>query len=89
MAKFQVGEFYKSTTRIFLQEAPIVGFILILIFIYTSCILKCIYDRKKNHNCHMMLSIFISGYLFHILCEYSGVNTWYSKDYCEIIPNTE
>ena len=89
MAKFQVGEFYKPVTKVCLIEAPIVGVILILIFIFTSCILKCIYDRKENHNCHMMFSIFISGYLFHILCEYTGVNTWYSKDYCEIIPNTE
>jgi len=89
MAKFQVGEFYKSETRIFLKEAPIVGFILILIFIFTSCILKYIYDRKKNHNIHMILSVFISGYLFHLACEYSGLNVWYSKDYCEIIPNTK
>ena len=91
MAEFKFGEYYKSGTRIFLKEATIVGFILILIFIFTSCILKCIlkciYDRKKNHNFHMILSIFISGYLFHLACEYSGLNVWYSKDYCEIIPN--
>jgi hypothetical protein len=77
MAEIKFGEFYKPVTKVCLIEAPIVGVILILIFIYTSCILKCIYDRKKNHNFHMILSIFISGYLFHILC-----------DYCEIIPNT-
>ena len=89
MAEFKFGEYYKSGTRIFLKEATIVGFILILIFIFTSYILKYIYDSKENHNFHMILSIFISGYLFHLACEYSGLNVWYSKDYCEIIPNTK
>ena len=85
MAKFQVGEFYKSETRILVQEAPIVGFVLILIFLFISCLLSCSCNTKINKN--MILSTFISGYIFHVLCEYTGVNVWYSKDYYEIIPN--
>ena len=38
---------------------------------------------KKNQNACMIYSVLISGMLFHILCEYTGVNTWYSRDYCE------
>lgn len=28
---------------------------------------------------------FIAGFLFHIICEYTGVNVWYAKEYCKIL----
>jgi hypothetical protein len=87
MAEIKLGEFYKSKTRIFF-EVLIVGILLVLLFLLPLGLLNLIPLLKKNHNIHMMLSVFISGMLFHLACEYSGVNVWYSKDYCEIIPNT-
>ncbi len=30
--------------------------------------------------------IFITGAVFHLLCEWSGVNVWYAKNYCSILP---
>lgn len=86
MAEFKFGEFYKTSKKIFLIEAPIVGTILVVLFLLILVLSNFITWFKENHNVHMMLSVFISGILFHILCEYSGVNAWYSKDYCDIIP---
>ena len=88
MAEFKFGEFNKSIAKVCLAEAPVVGILLVVLFLLILVLLNFIPLFKENHNIHMMLSVFISGYLFHILCEYTGVNTWYSKDYCEILTPT-
>lgn len=85
MAEFKIGEFHKAPKKIFLIEAPIVGTLLMILFSLILVLSNFITWFKENHNIHMMLSVFVSGILFHILCEYSGVNAWYSKDYCEIL----
>ena len=85
MTEFKIGEFYKPVAKVCLVEASIVGILLVVLFLLTLVLLNLIPLLKKNHNIHMMLSVFISGMLFHIICEYSGVNAWYSKDYCDII----
>ena len=85
MTEFKFGEFYKPIAKVCLVEAPVVGTLLVVLFSLILVLLNFIPLFKENHNIHMMLSVFISGYLFHILCEYTGVNTWYSKDYCEIL----
>jgi hypothetical protein len=28
-----------------------------------------------------LVAVFISGALFHVICEYSGVNAWYARTY--------
>jgi membrane protein YqaA with SNARE-associated domain len=35
-------------------------------------------DWNKNHI--MESSLFVTGFLIHILCEHSGVNRWYCKN---------
>jgi len=32
-------------------------------------------------------TLFIVGALFHLLCEYTGVNVWYAKNYCKLLSN--
>ena len=88
MAEFKFGENYKSSKNILLTEAPVVGILLVVLFSLILVLLNFITWFKENHSVHMMLSVFLSGILFHILCEYSGINTWYSKNYCEIIPKS-
>jgi hypothetical protein len=65
----------KSVTNIFF-EALIVGILLILVY-------NPIYYLLKDYNNNFIL--FLSGFLFHILCEYSGVNIWYVNDYKKIL----
>lgn len=83
MAEFKWYENKKSYGQIFLIEAPIVGFALVLLFLSILFLLNFSTWFKKNHTVHMILSVLLSGMIFHILCEYTGVNTWYSRDYCE------
>ena len=33
---------------------------------------------NKNHI--MEISLFFTGFILHILCEYSGINKWYCKN---------
>lgn len=83
MANFLFHENKKTFVQIFAIEVPIVGGVLVSLFIVILLLLNFISVLKENHTVHMMLSVLLSGMIFHILCEYTGVNTWYSRDYCE------
>jgi hypothetical protein len=65
----------KDILRI-LFEALIVGLLLILVYNPINYILKG-YDNN--------LILFISGSIFHIICEYTGINLWYVEDYNKIL----
>jgi hypothetical protein len=66
----------KSFINIFF-EACIVGIILVLLI----SMLNYIFSNYKNS----YLIFFISGYLFHLICEYLGINKWYSLEYCKLL----
>jgi hypothetical protein len=36
--------------------------------------------KKWNKNHVMEISLFITGALIHLLCEFSGINRWYCKN---------
>ena len=88
MTKLVFGEYYKPIPKVVGIEAPIVGIVLVVLFIGVLVLTNYISYLKNNHMIQMIISVLLSGMIFHILCEYTGVNVWYSKDYCEIIQKT-
>lgn len=61
-----------------LFEAVIVGFGLAILYE----IVKMVIAPKEKAN---YLLLFVSGVIFHLLCEYTGVNQWYSIKYCKLV----
>lgn len=57
-------------------EAVVVGIFLIL-FVKS---IRYIYEPKDE-----MIILFLAGFLFHIAFEYSGINLWYSLEYCKLV----
>lgn len=66
-------------------ETLFVGFWLIVLFIIILSLTSHIDALQKDHSKHMILSVFLSGGLFHLICEITGLNVWYSKNYCKIL----
>ena len=64
-------------------ETLFVGILLTFLFLILLFITNPF--LKNNHMIQMLLSVFLSGGIFHILCEYTGINIWYSKQYCDIV----
>jgi hypothetical protein len=58
-------------------EGIVVGILLICMYNIIDIILGVNYNQ--------MIKLFISGFMFHILCEIFGVNIWYVKEYNKYI----
>ena len=69
---------------IVLFEALFIGIILVVIVnIVKSTILQYIPNFSGNKiNIELLL---ISGIIFHLLFEYTGLNKWYSIQYCKLL----
>ncbi len=61
-------------------EAVVVGALLIAFVFGVQMIVL-----RTSYKIPFAAVIFISGALFHIVCEYTGVNMWYSKKYCQLM----
>jgi hypothetical protein len=61
-----------------LIEAAVVGVCLI-------AIVKIVRIVTEKWSLSEMLILFISGFVFHIICEYTGVNKWYAVEYCKLL----
>lgn len=61
---------------IVLIEAIVIGILLVLLFNTIKSIIP---------GYSLIVYLFITGSVFHILCEISGINLWYVKNYVEIL----
>jgi hypothetical protein len=65
-------------TSTVLKEALFVGLFLLIIFAIFDFILP-----ESEHKIH--INLILSGILFHLGFEYTGLNQWYSLEYCKLI----
>jgi len=72
-----------------IKEAIIVGIATVLIGQFVGFTISKLMNtkgslrsecKKWNKNHIMELSLFFTGVLIHLLCEYFGVNKWYCKN---------
>lgn len=70
-----------------LIEAIVVGIILVIVASLVGIIVGKFMSveldemcKKWNKNHIMEITLFISGVLVHLLCEYLGINKWYCKN---------
>lgn len=62
--------------KLVLIEAIIVGLFLVVLYFIIDKVLP-----KQN----MYIKLFVSGLLFHIIFEYTGLNVYYVKEYSKLI----
>jgi len=74
----------KKTLNAVLIEAVVVGILLILMIkLVQRYLLDYIPDFSGKKD--SIEVIFVSGFLLHIIFEYTGKNLWYSKEYCKLL----
>jgi len=64
-----------------LVEAIVVGILLVFVYNIVDLVLG-IYKLEDKIGLYIL---FFSGFIFHILCEITGINLWYVNDYNKYI----
>jgi hypothetical protein len=64
-------------------EASVVGACLIILVYILKRYVDYIPDFTGRRSDVELL--FVVGFVFHILFEYTGINLWYSKEYCKLL----
>ena len=73
--KFNLKDVSKKDPQLVFYEAGVVGLILVVLYSVLSYILPRDFIFKH------ILVLFISGALFHLIFEYTGLNLWYVQNY--------
>lgn len=76
------NDIIKKKVSVVLMEAFVVGILLLGFYKIIEYILTKIGSNTKPN---ILLTVFLSGVVFHITCEYLGLNMWYSKNYCKLM----
>ena len=70
-----------------LKEAVVVGIATVVIGTIVGFAMGKLFSmnlpvicKKWNKNHIMEITLFLTGFLLHILCEYTGINKWYCKN---------
>ena len=70
-----------------LIEAIVVGILTVVVGTIVGFVLGSSFStnlpkicKSWNKNHIMELSLFLTGFFIHLLCEFSGVNKWYCKN---------
>ena len=66
-----------------LFESFVVGIMLVVLFVLVRLGYNLIVPQSKL-DIHILVLLFITGALFHILCEVSGINQWYVDTYYRV-----
>ena len=60
-----------------LIEAFMVGLMTVLIGYIAGYVLSHVIKLTNNKDYIFIKSLFFTGFLVHIICQYSGINKWY------------
>ena len=69
-----------------LVEAGVVGIATIIVGILVAISLKQLFkldmpiSHKNINKNNMIILLFVTGFLIHIICEFSGLNKWYCSN---------
>jgi hypothetical protein len=66
-----------------------VSFVMFEAVVVGLCLILAVYAVKFGFQVtglqvNQTLVLFASGFLFHVVFEYTGINLWYSIKYCEL-----
>jgi hypothetical protein len=65
-----------------LFESIFVGALLVVLYTLVEYIAKNILNVT---NIPSFALLFLSGALFHLICEYTGINVWYVREYNKLL----
>jgi hypothetical protein len=65
-----------------LFESIFVGALLVVLYTLVEYITK---NLLKFTNIPSFVLLFLSGALFHLICEYTGINVWYVREYNKLL----
>jgi hypothetical protein len=73
---------FKNYTTVLIEAIVVgIGLVILVELLKISKVLEIFGDKYKNQ----IVLLFVAGFSFHILCEYTGLNSWYAKNYCKLI----